>query len=233
MARKKMMTTKYEIIQTASECFMEYGYSGTSPNMIAKKMGISTGNLTYYYPTKEHLLCVMVKMLCDFQWHLVESEADRGIGSVASICLETMTVATACAESEVARDLFVSVFQSEICRNYLCDNHARRAKKIFAKQCADWSNEKFQAVELLVKGLQYAAIVPTDANIPVKMRIAGALHQILGMYNVAEDVRQKEIDRVLAMECRSISKQVWQEFIGYVERTNQQHIEALKGDRLC
>ena len=37
-------TTKYEIVQVASEFFFELGYSKTSPNMIAKELGISTGN---------------------------------------------------------------------------------------------------------------------------------------------------------------------------------------------
>lgn len=206
---------------------MEIGYSNTSPNMIANKLGISTGNLTYYYPTKEHLLYVMVEMLCDFQWKLIEIEADRGIGSIASICLETMSVATACDESEIARDMFIAAFQSEMCRNYLRNNHAQRAKKIFAQQCADWSDEKFQETELLVKGLQYAAIVPTDIIIPVKTRIAGVLHQILGMYNIDEDSRCKEIDRVLSMECRNISQKILHEFYRYVNRKNAQNLQNM------
>ena len=75
--------------------------------------------------------------------------------------------------------------------------------------------------------MQYAAIAPTDINIPVKTRIAGALHQILSMYNIDEETRQKEIDRVLAMECRKISKKVFQEFIGYVKRKNIQNIQDM------
>jgi len=227
VARSKDTTTKLEIVQTASECFLELGYSNTSPNLIVRKLGISTGNLTYYYATKEHLLCVLVELLCEFQWQLIEIEADRGIGSIASLCLETMTVATACAENDIARDFFVAVFQSEMCRNYLRNNHALRAKKIFAKQCADWPDRKFQETELLVKGLQYAAIVPTDADIPVKTKIDSALHQILSMYNVDEETRKKEIDRVLAMECRDISKKVLQEFIRYVKHKNEQSMETV------
>ena len=144
--------------------------------------------------------------------------------TVSSYASSSGTVATACAESEIARDLFVAAFQSEMCRNYLRDNHARRAKQIFAKHCADWPDEKFQEVELLVKGLQYAAIAPTDLEIPVKTRIADVLHLILAMYDVEEEIRQREIDHVLAMECRDISKRVWQEFMGYVKRKNEQHI---------
>lgn len=40
-------TTKFEIVQVASEFFFELGYFKTSPNMIAKELGISTGNISY------------------------------------------------------------------------------------------------------------------------------------------------------------------------------------------
>lgn len=226
MARTRV-TTKYEIIQVASEFFMKTGYSNTSPKMIAEELGISTGNITYYFPTKEHLLEIVVKMLCDFQWKMLEVEADQGIGSAASICLETMTVAVACAESEITRDFFISTFQSELCRNYLRGNHVDRAKKIFAKECPGWTDEQFHEAELLVMGLQYAAIVPTDADISLKTRIAGALNQILSIYNVREDSRNMEIDKVLAMDCRGISKRVLQAFTGYVQETSEHALEEI------
>lgn len=227
MARTRVTTTKYEIIQVASEFFFDVGYSNTSPKMIAQELGLSTGNITYYFPTKEHLLTVIVEMLCDFQWKMLELEADRGIGSAASICLETMTVAAACDENVIARDFFIAAFQSELCRNYLRSNHVERAKKIFAKECSEWTDDEFHQAELLVMGLQYAAIVPTDANIPLKTRIASALNQILGIYNVDEETRQREIEKVLAYDCRGISKRVLREFICYVEKTNEQTLEKM------
>ncbi len=227
MARRRVLTTKYEIIQVASEFFMDVGYSNTSPKMIAEELGLSTGNITYYFQTKEHLLAVIVEMLCDFQWKLIELEAGRGVDSAASICLETMTVAVACDESESARDFFIAAFQSEICRNYLRRNHVERAKKIFAKQCDGWKDEQFHQAEILVMGLQYSAIVPTDANISLKTRIAGALNQILSIYNLDEASRQSEIEKVLAWDCRGISKRVLQEFINYVKNTNEQTLQKI------
>ena len=74
MAKERIAKTKYEIIQVASEFFLENGYSVTSPKAIADELQISTGNITYYFPTKEHLLAVIVEMLCDFQWKLFEME---------------------------------------------------------------------------------------------------------------------------------------------------------------
>lgn len=227
MARRRVTTTKYEIIQVASEFFMNVGYSNTSPQMIAEELGLSTGNITYYFPTKEHLLSVIVEMLCDFQWKMLENEMDKGFDSAASICLETMTVAVACDESEVARDFFIATYQSELCRNRLRNSHVMRAKKIFAKECAGWTEEQFHEAELLIMGLQYAAIIPTDADIPLQTRIAGALNQILGIYNVDEETRQTEIEKVLSMDCRDISKRVLQGFTGFVERENEHTLEEM------
>ena len=220
-------TTKFEIVQVASEFFFEVGYSKTSPNMIAKELGISTGNISYYFPTKEHLLKVLVETLCDYQMKMIEAVNDIGMGSVASICMETMTVAVACDESEIARDFFISAFESLLCRDYLRENHVERAKKIFAKECGDWTDEQFHQAELLVMGLQYAAIVPTSADIPVRTRVAGALKQVLSIYNVDEETRKKEIDKVLTKDCRGISKQVLEGFIRFVEKTNHNTLEEM------
>ena len=227
MARTRVTTTKYEIVQVASELFFDVGFSATSPKMIAQELGLSTGNITYYFPTKEHLLLVLVEMLCDFQLKMLESESDIGVGSIASICLETMTVAVACDESEIARDFFTAAFQSELCRDYLRENHVERAKKILKKECSGWTDGQFQQAELLVQGLQYTAIAPTSADISLKTRIAGALNQILSVYNIDDKTRQEEIEKVLAKDCRGISKRVLKEFISFVKKTNEETLKQM------
>ena len=221
-------TTKYEIIQAASEFFFTKGISNTSPRMIAERLGLSTGNITYYFKSKEHLLLTIVEELCSFQWKMLEAEIDKGIGSAASICLETMTVAVACEESEIARDFFITTFQSELCRNHLRQDHVDRAKKIFAAECDGWTDEQFHQAELLIMGLQYSAIVPTDANIPLKMRLSGALNQILSIYNVDEETRQEEIQKVLDKDCREISKRVMGAFTDYVKKLNAKILHEAK-----
>lgn len=228
-------TTKQEILQVASKMFMELGYSNTYPRLIAEALGIRVSNITYYFPTKEHLLLAVVEMLCDFQYQMLEAEANTDYSTVGAICLETMTVAVACDESEIARDLFINAFQGELCRNYLRHNHVERAKRILVKECVGRTDEEFHQAELLVMGLQYAAIIPTDANIPLKTRLAGALNQILSIYNVEEETRQKEIEAVLSKDCRGISKRVLSAFTEYIEKTSHDALveaeEKLKSKR--
>lgn len=226
MARSET-TTKYEIIQVASEYFFEVGYSATSPKMIAEKLRLSTGNITYYFKTKEHLLLEIVKLLCDFQWKMLDAVSDGGYKSSKAIGLELMTVATACAENEIARDFFVATFQSEICRNYLRDNHVERAKRIFKKQMQRYTDEQFHEAEILVMGLQYATVIATDADVTLEARVRGALNQILSIYNVDEQTRKKEIEVVLAMNDHEISKQVLKGFKNFVKKENEHTLEEM------
>ena len=231
MARTRVTTTKYEIMQVAAECFFSVGFTATSPRMIADELGLSTGNITYYFPSKEHLLLAIVERLCDFQLKMLEAQDNIGTDSVAAVCLETMTVAVACEESQIAREFFTAAFQSELCRNYLRENHVERAKKVFKSWCPDWTNEKYQEAELLVMGLQYAAIAPTDANVQTKTRVSGALNQILSIYHMDEEARQKEIQKVLDVDCRGISKRVLQEFVIYMKKTNEETLlQMLNGN---
>ena len=185
MARPET-TRKYDIIKNAFEHFFSIGYSNTSYKTIAKEMNISTGNITHYFPSKEHLLCTITEMLCEFQWRMFESISENGFGSIGSICMEMMTVATGCEQSEIARNFFSAVFESQMCRNLLRKNHVERSKIIFAKECEGWTEKDFEQAELMVMGLQYSTIAANDAPIPLKEKISGALDQVLYIYRVDE-----------------------------------------------
>ena len=211
-------STKNKILRVSITMFLEVGYSKTSPQMIAKELKISTGNLTYYYPTKEHLLAVLTDLLCKYQWKLIKDEADDGISSLLALCFELMTMAAACEESEVAKDFFVSTYQSPKCLEIIHINDTARAKEVFAQYCPDWTDEQFREAEILVAGIEHATLSNIDYTVPLETRISGALNTIMMIYNVPEEIRKIKIDKVLAMDYRSIGKRIFKEFKEYVER---------------
>ena len=221
MARKKVVNeTKNAIIRVAIEMFLERGFTNTSARAIAAELGISTGNITFYFPSKEHLLMVLVEMLCDSQWSMLEQQADEEETALMAFCMETMTVAVACEQNEIARDLFLSVFQSELCRNLLRENHVARAERIFSEYCGDWTHQQFRIAEILVMGIQHAVIIPTDVEIPLSERIAGALNQILSIYGVPENNRAEKIRRILALDYNDIRQRVREGSLRYVDQLN-------------
>lgn len=218
MARiDKSKLTKLEIIRVASKKFLENGYSHTSIKSISDELGMSTGNLTFHFPTKEHLLAELVELLRSFQWKLIEKEADEGVSSVLSICVELMTVASACEESEIAKDFFLATYSSPVCLNYIRQSAVERARIIFKDYCEGWTDEQYAEAEILISGINYATLMTTDGPTTLEDRIRGALNYTMLIYNVPEEIRNKKIEKVLSIDCRKLGKRVFEEFVKYVD----------------
>lgn len=227
MARRYVNTTKHEIIQTAARLFLERGYSATTPKLICDELDISTGNLTYYFPTKEHLLAVLAKTLCDFQWKMMNKETDEGNTSVMAVCLEMMILAAMCEESEIARDFYLSLYTSPMCLEIIRKNDTERSKQVYREYCPEWTELQFVEAETIVSGIEYATMMTTSDSASLEIRLAGALESILSIYNIPKDIRRMKIEKVLKMDYRSISRRVLSEFKDFVEQTNEAALEEL------
>lgn len=227
MARRRVNTTKYEIIQVATECFLGRGLSATSPKMIAEALDLSTGNITYYFPTKDHLLAEMIGMLCDFQWKMMERELEEGYSPVMAICLELTAMAAMCEVDEIAKEIYISAYSSPVTLEIIRRNDACRAQQVFAQYCPGWTEQSFVEAETLVSGIEFATLMTTGDSAPLPVRIAGALNSILQIYQVPEETRKDTIERVLRMDYQQIGRRVLTEFKEYVARTNEQTLEEL------
>ena len=219
MAKKE--TTKDKIIRVSTRMFLDYGYSASSVKMVCDELGISKGNYTFYFHSKDDILAVLTDLLCKYQWKMIKEEADDGISSLLALCFELMTMAAACEESEVAKDFFISTYQSPKCLEIIHNNDTARAKEVFAQYCPDWTDEQFREAEILVAGIEHATLNAIDKTVPLETRISGALNAIMTIYNVPEEIRKIKIDKVLAMNYRSIGKRIFNEFKEYVEQKSE------------
>lgn len=228
MARRHINTTKYEIIQTATKLFLERGYSATTPKMICDELDISTGNLTYYFPTKEALLAVLVEMLCKFQGKTLQSLVqEEGTTSLLAVCLEMAVMATISEGDEIAKDVFQSFYLSPMCLDVIRKNDTQRAKDIFREFCSDWTEQQYIEAEVLVSGIEYATVMTTNDLLPVEDRISGALNNMMMIYNVPEDIRKQKIQKVLAMDYRALGKHTLEQFRNFVAESNEHIFESL------
>lgn len=231
MARRKVNLTQLDIVQTATRMFLENGYSATSPNAISKELGISPGSLTYYYPTKEHLLAVLIQMLADFQWKTVQEVVNEGETPVAALCFELMAMAVMCEENEIARDLYISAYTSPRALAIIRKNDAERAKDVFAEYCPDWTDEMFAASETLVSGIEYATMMVTPDSPPLEVRIRGAMNQILGIYGIPQERREAKTNRALSLDYRKYGQQLFNHFKNYVLEITEKSFEDLVKNR--
>ena len=227
MAYKKSGITKHEILKAAIQLFFEKGYSNVSPNIIAKSLDMSTGTLTYYYPTKEHLLSVLVDALCKFQRKLIEDEAEDGISSVMAVCLELVSMASACESNPVAKVFFISSYQSPVTLKIIRENDTERSKEVYKEYCKGWTDEQFAEAEVLVSGIEYATLMSLDEDIPLETRIAEALDKILYVYNVPKKIRETKIKKALSYDYKHIGERIFKEFKEYVDKTTEETFEQM------
>ena len=207
--------------------FLEQGYTATSTKQIADELDIAPGNLNYHFPTKEHLLAELVDMLCNFQWKMIEEEANDGLSSIMAICLELTAMATICDTNEAAKDFYLSTYSSPMCLEIIRKNDTARAKEVFAQYCPDWTDEQFAEAEVLVSGIEYATLMTVGDPVSLETRIAGALNGILQIYKLPEETRRVKIRRVLAMDYRAIAERMLTELKQFVIDTNEQALAAL------
>ncbi len=216
----KKESTRDKIIRVATRMFLENGYSATTVQAVSSELGISKGNFTFYFSSKDDVLAELVEMLCDFQWKLMKEEADDGISALLAVCLELMSMAAACEETEVAKDFFISAYQSPKCLEIIHNNDTARAKEVFAEYCSGWTDEQFREAEILVAGIEHATLNAIDKTVSLETRIAGALNAIMTIFNVPEETRNIKIEKVRAMDYRAVGKRIFKEFKEYVEQTN-------------
>jgi len=227
LARKKHNQTKYEIIRAATHMFLENGFSVTSPKMIADSLDISTGNLTYHFPTKEHLLAVVVGKLCRFQWMKYTEIVNEGNTSLLALCLELTAMAAICEENAVAKDFYLSAYSHPIPLSMIRHNDTIRAKMIFGESCPDWNDAKFTETEVIVSGTEFATLMIAGDPISLETRIAGALNSNMMLFGIPEDVRQAKIEKVLAMDYRSIGRSILAQFKEYIKQLTDEELEEI------
>ena len=196
MARiDKSKLTKLEIIQVATKKFIEKGFSNTSIKVISDELNMSTGNITFYFPSKEHLLAELVDMLCEFQWKMMEDETSGGKSSIMALALELVAMASMCEEDEKAKNFYISAYTSALSLEIIRRNDAKRAKELFSEYCINWTEEQFVEAETLVSGIEYATLMTTGDSAPLNVRIAGAVNTVLRIYNVPEEIIDKTLDK--------------------------------------
>lgn len=226
--KRKVNTTKTEIIQTATRMFLEKGFTNTSVKSICEELDISTGNLTFHFPSKEHLLAILVEMLCDFQWKIIERALDEGATSLLAVCLELPAMAAVCAENEIAKDFYLSAYTHPMSLEIIRKNDIAKAKQVFGCYCPEWTQEQYMAAEVLVSGIEYATLMATPSSAPLHTQIMAALDTILTVYQVPGDLRKAQLQKVLSMDYRTIGHRILQEFAEYIETENEQALEALR-----
>ncbi|MBE6633943.1 MAG: TetR/AcrR family transcriptional regulator [Ruminococcaceae bacterium] len=229
LARTKQPSLlRAKIVKSASELFFEKGFSKATSSELCSKVGMGTGNLTFYFPTKEHILAVLVQMMIDYQWKEMESAADEGKSSLLAYCLELSTLVAIADEFPEMNDFFAAAYSHPMTLDLIRANDVEKVKQVFSEYTQGWDNEKYTENEAITSGIEYATIMKTDHSASVEHRIEGALNAIMLLFGVPEETRKIKVAKVLAMDYRAIGRKVYENFKRYVTETNEHNLEKMQ-----
>ena len=225
MARENRIDTKLEIKQIALRLFLEKGFTNVAVSEISKAVGISKGNFTFHYATKEHLLTELIEDLCEFQWIVMEREVEKN-NSLIAYLYELTTMAGSCYNNPVAKDLYVSAYIHPMSLRMIRENDTQKAMQIFTKYCPDWTKKDFKLAENIVSGMEYAMFVTEhEEGITLDEKLRATLDAIMKIYNVPKNVRKESLDIVLVMDYRKIGQHILKEFCDYVELMSRKELD--------
>ncbi len=216
MAKRKT-NTKLSILHCATKLFLEKGYTEAYITTIAKQLNISTGNLTFYYPTKEDLLAEIVKELFLFQLDAKVEELGDKTSPVLLYLRELMIIASICEENANVKDLITAAYTHSQPLKVIRENDGRKAAERFGNYCPDWSGEDFVKAENIVSGIEYAMLMPENAEmISLEERYASSVNAIMRIFQVPEEDRNAYIKDVLTIDYREMGRQMFERFCDYV-----------------
>ena len=222
--KKRLNPTKLDILQVANKMFLEKGFTKTSAQAISEELDISTGNLTYHFPSKEDILTVLVEMFCEFSWNLLEREIDDGKSSLLALCMELTAMAAMADESEVAKDFYLALYSHPSTLEIAIKNDKERAKAVMNDYTEGWTEEQFRMTQTMVSGIEYTTLMTTERALSLEQRISGALNGVMMLYGIPKDVRDVKISKILAMDYRAIGRKMLKEFTEYVENATEEQL---------
>ena len=225
----KNRPTKEMIVQIASKLYLEKGFTDTSNKEVCEILNISPGNLTFHYPQREHVLTEFVKELCDFQWRMIEVLEQEDKSSLLALCIEFATNAAIAEESKAMRDIYIASYTHPMPLAIIRENDTKKTQQIFAEFNPDWTEEQYMVMENLYSAIEYGMFSSAgQEEVSLDMRVACGLDAALRLYNVPESLRNQKVEKIIAMDYRSLGKKILSDFKDYITAVNWQAVEATR-----
>lgn len=214
--------TKLEILRYATELFLEKGYTTAYITAIANKLDISTGNLTFHFPTKEHLLAGLVIELCEFQYEGGENTENNDEDALFGYLFELAMFASLCAENPNISDLIVSAYTHSMSIEIIRKNDTLRAMRAFGKYCPQWTKADFIMAENIAFGIEYSMFLTENAEIiSFKERVSSCIDAIMKVYDVPKEIRENIINDIFSADYRGKGSKIFEEFCEYLKDSFQ------------
>lgn len=205
---------------------MEDGFTRTSVPHICKEIGISPGNFTFHFPTKEHLLLEMTKMLVLFHFDNIMTVKNNTQDDIIAYCWEITMQIVMCNDNPQARDLYLAIYSHTSTLEMIQEWTARKNLRLFGNRLPDWTYERYRLIENVTSSIERGALAQEcGENYTLEDKITLTLDCLLSLYNVEKSERVHCIDYILGADYHTESRKLLKCFTQYVEQLNTKALQ--------
>ncbi len=208
--------------------FLEKGFTNTSAKAISNELDISTGNLTFYFPTKEHMLLELTKEITAFHTKCID-KVEKENDDLFSYCWEVAAQIMLCEENEQAKDIYLAIYSHPMTLNFVKDWTAKKNQNILGDRLKEWTYERFRRVENVTCCIERSALTESCAeNYTIEDKIRLILTCLLKIYDISFEEREKVINKILETDYHKMGHDLLKQLTRYVENQNKQALENAK-----
>ena len=198
MAHRENNATQQAIIDSATRNFLVNGFRKTSAKMICEEVGISPGNLTFWYPTKADMLLEFSKKIMSYHTKFIEYNKSKETDALFTYCLEIVVQIVLCEEKENIRDIYYSMYSEPLTLAYLKDWTAEKNLGVLGSYLPDWDLKRFRRAANVTCCIERSALAePCTDDYTLEDKIWLTLTCLLKIYDFDKEQREKVISKIL------------------------------------
>ena len=210
--------TEISIIRSAIKLFLENGYTKTTFKMIEADSGVKTGNITYYFHSKEELFKVLVEELIESHVLVIDAIYNNSEDNLLAFAMEVTAQIALCENNRNAWDLYYSAYS--LPHTYECIKQwaAEKNYNLFKESLPGWNEHHFRIKEVVASGIELAALKTfCDRNFTLDDKVSVILDSLMMLYEVPGEKRKQTIEKILEMDYEKIAEEMFEEFVKRIE----------------
>ena len=205
MAHRENNSTQHAILEAATRKFLVNGFHKTSAKMICEELGISPGNLTFWYPTKADMLLEFTKRIMSYHEKFIEFNKNNGADALYTYCIEIVIQIVLCEERDNIRDIYYSMYSEPLTLSYLKDWTAEKNLGVLGSYLPDWDLKRFRRAANVTCCIERSALAePCTEDYTLEDKIWLTLTCLLKIYDFDSKQREKVISEILATDYHKI-----------------------------
>lgn len=204
-------------MDTATRLFLEKGFRNTSAKMICEQVGISPGNLTFWFPSKADILLEFTKKIMSYHTKFIEYNKNKKEENLYTYCLEIVVQIALCEEKENIRDIYYSMYSDPLTMSYLKDWTAQKNLDILGPYLPEWDLKQFRRTANVTCCIERSALAePCTEEYTLDDKIRLTLTCLLKIYDIEKNARDKVIDEILATDFKKIKSNMLKQLDEYL-----------------